>query len=252
MTGWDNFASYYDLYYQDRTVDIGFWADCVKRLGSPILEFSCGTGRLTFPMARAGASVIGLDISRPMLKYAKQRLHRENKDIQKNVTLLYGNATNFCIPHVKFHTILSPWGFPAVTKADQESLFDSVKRQLLRGGYFVVDTINFQKPEADWNHFGIQDYKYVSKKKLTIIKNVFNRGSKETEIGQHLILWDIVKENGQMRRILTDITERMFTKKDMEQLLQRHGFTILEEYGNYDKSRWSHESPRTIIVAQKE
>jgi ubiquinone/menaquinone biosynthesis C-methylase UbiE len=252
MPGWDNFASYYDLYYHDRTADIDFWVDCVTRLGFPILEFSCGTGRLTFPMARTGASLVGLDISRQMLRYAKQRLHGESNVVKKNVTLLNGNATSFHIPHIRFRTIVCPWGFPAVTQTEQESLFGSVNKHLLPRGHFIVDIINFQDPAADWQHFGIEDYKYFPKKKVTIIKNVFNRGSRETKIGQHLLIWDIVKEDGQMRRILTEITERLFTKKEMERLLRQHGFTIIEEYGNYDKSRWLNTSPRTIIVAQKE
>ena len=40
------------------------------------LELGCGTGRLTIPVARAGAEIVGIDRSEPMLTRARQRLRR--------------------------------------------------------------------------------------------------------------------------------------------------------------------------------
>ena len=53
--------------------DVRFWQDLARREGGPVLELGCGTGRLTMPVARTGARVVGVDRSRPMLAFATVR-----------------------------------------------------------------------------------------------------------------------------------------------------------------------------------
>ena len=49
-------AKYYDDAYTAKKdlVDLPFYLDLAKRIGGPILELACGTGRLLLPIAREG------------------------------------------------------------------------------------------------------------------------------------------------------------------------------------------------------
>src|SRR5437764_8321905 len=76
--GWDEYADFYD-WENAQTLDrrdASFWQDIVERTGGTALELGCGTGRVTLPVARRGARIIGVDRSEEMLAYARRRARR--------------------------------------------------------------------------------------------------------------------------------------------------------------------------------
>ena len=76
--GWDEYAPFYD-WENAQTVarrDVPFWARLAGAQEGRVLELGCGTGRLTVPVAQAGARIIGIDRSQPMLARGRQRLRR--------------------------------------------------------------------------------------------------------------------------------------------------------------------------------
>ena len=63
--GWDDYAPFYD-WESAQTVqrrDVGFWQRLAARIGSPVIELGCGTGRVLLPVARTVEMVIGVDRS---------------------------------------------------------------------------------------------------------------------------------------------------------------------------------------------
>src|SRR3712207_6020181 len=76
--GWDAYAPFYD-WENARTLgrrDVPFWRTLARQGGGRVLELGCGTGRIALPLARAGAMVVGIDRSAPMLERARQRSRR--------------------------------------------------------------------------------------------------------------------------------------------------------------------------------
>ena len=64
--GWDDYAPFYD-WENAQTLDrrdVTFWRRMAARADGPVLELGCGTGRVTIPVARTGARVVGVDRSR--------------------------------------------------------------------------------------------------------------------------------------------------------------------------------------------
>ena len=71
--GWDDYADYYD-WENAQTVgrrDIAFWSDSRmagrRSDGADPANLGCGTGRVAMPVAKNGATVIGIDRSDSML-----------------------------------------------------------------------------------------------------------------------------------------------------------------------------------------
>src|SRR5262245_1259156 len=50
--------------------------------GPPVLDLGCGSGLLTDEIARAGARVVGVDGSRPMLARARERCRRHGARVR--------------------------------------------------------------------------------------------------------------------------------------------------------------------------
>jgi len=76
--GWDEYAPFYD-WENARTLgrrDVPFWRRLAADARGPILELGCGTGRVTLPLARAGAAIVGIDRSAAMLARALSRMRR--------------------------------------------------------------------------------------------------------------------------------------------------------------------------------
>src|SRR5215210_2442876 len=87
-SGWDDYADFYD-WENAQTLDrrdVRFWQDMARRAGGSVLELGCGTGRVTLPLARTGARIIGVDRSAEMLTHARRRVQRAR--LTQNLSLL--------------------------------------------------------------------------------------------------------------------------------------------------------------------
>src|SRR2546423_12155060 len=85
--GWDAYAPFYD-WENAQTLgrrDVPFWRRVAAGAGGPALELGCGTGRVSLPLARAGAKPVGIDRSAPMLERARrQSLKSSNPQIHQS------------------------------------------------------------------------------------------------------------------------------------------------------------------------
>ena len=90
-------ADYYDAAYGNapNLVDLPFYLDLAKRIGGPVFEMGCGTGRVLLPIARAGIEIHGLDSSAAMLRVLQNHLHGEPAEVQRRVVLHEGDMRNF-------------------------------------------------------------------------------------------------------------------------------------------------------------
>jgi len=67
---YDSIAGIYDPWSASVIEDIAFYVDEAKLSGGPIVELAVGSGRIAVPIARAGITVIGVDLSPGMLSVA--------------------------------------------------------------------------------------------------------------------------------------------------------------------------------------
>jgi ubiquinone/menaquinone biosynthesis C-methylase UbiE len=242
-------ADFYDVLFAERTIDIPFWEELAKQLGSPLLEFACGTGRLTFPMARAGMDIVGIDVSEAMLAKAYINLQKEEVAVQKRMTFLKAEISSFDIKR-KFSAILSPWGFHAVSKEEQDQCLRQVKKHLLPGGHFVVDTENIRDLEENLTYHKLLAVSEVPSEDFTIVRQEYMTWSAATKTVNKIFFVDKIKTDGTMKRFIARRTERVYTNSYMQDLLREHGFVIETMYGFYDFRPYEDaHSERSIIVA---
>jgi SAM-dependent methyltransferase len=97
----------YDLLSHGVPGDVGYFSALAKS-AKKVLELGAGTGRVTIPMARAGAKVTGLERAPLMLEAAGEKLEQEPKEVRKRVTLIEGDMTAFDLK-TKFPLIIIPF-----------------------------------------------------------------------------------------------------------------------------------------------
>ena len=76
-------------------IDVPFYVDLAKRIGGPVLEIGCGTGRVLLPTARAGITIHGLDSSLAMLGILRQKIDREPPAVRERIRTHNGDMRNF-------------------------------------------------------------------------------------------------------------------------------------------------------------
>jgi len=232
----------------DWTADIPFYLELASKVDGPVLECACGTGRLAIPLARAGADVTGLDLSREMLSVFRAKLRKENAGTRKRIHLHRGDMRNFRLEK-KFRMAFV--GFASflhlLTVKDEEDCLKSVLKHLQPNGIFTVDVFN---PDLSRPQQLVRLDKVRQHGKETILR--FNE--QEMDLENQLIratnIYDFVSESGSVKRKVINFQMRYIFKDELVQLLERTGYTVEQVYGNFDKTPFQEKSPRIICVAQ--
>ena len=133
----DHFSSKYDNVYAEFAPYPGQIELLHRAAGSArALELGVGTGRIAFPLARAGTRVLGIDSSQKMLDVVAAR--RGALPIET----LTANATDFHCGGERFNLVFAIFNFLFLLpgRAAQLNCFRCVRDALTPGGQFVIET----------------------------------------------------------------------------------------------------------------
>jgi len=133
-------ADLYDLEYVDHTEDVAYYQAMAWQAEGEVLELACGTGRLTLPMARAGARLTAVDLSEAMLAGLRRRLGAEPPEVRARVTARQGDFVTLDLGR-RFPLVL--WPFNALhhcrTDAQLHAALDRLDQHLAPGGQIGLD-----------------------------------------------------------------------------------------------------------------
>ena len=123
----------------DTVDDIPFYVDLARQAaeqGQAVLELGCGTGRVTIPIALAGAQVTGLDSSPAMLDIARERA--EGAGVR--VRWVEGDMADFDLAE-RFGLVVIPFrSFLHLTREDEQAgCLASIHRHLTAGGRLALN-----------------------------------------------------------------------------------------------------------------
>ncbi|RNJ26970.1 class I SAM-dependent methyltransferase [Halosegnis longus] len=112
--------------------------------GKKVLEVACGTGRFTAMLAEAGADIVGVDISAPMLQQGRQRARELG--VEDHLQFMRGDAARLPFPDDHFDAVFGMRFFhladtPAsflgemARVSNSQVFFDTFKRNSTRSIY---------------------------------------------------------------------------------------------------------------------
>jgi len=249
-------AELYDLVpaYATRA-DTQFYLDQGRAADGPVLELGCGTGRVLVPLAREGCTITGLDLSPYMLAKCRQNLEAEPPEVQARVTLLQASMTDFdlgrqyalaTIPFRPFqHLVAVPY---------QLDCLRCIHRHLQPGGRLVFDVfqviparITTPRPEEveDTPEFALPDGRRLRRTNRTIATH------RTEQYNDVEIIFYLTDRDGVTHRLVQGFPMRYYFRYEMEHLLARCGFKIIDLYGDFDRSPLGDTSPEMIFVAEK-
>jgi ubiquinone/menaquinone biosynthesis C-methylase UbiE len=231
------------------TDDFAFYREMAERSGAPILDAMCGTGRVLLPLAEAGHTLTGLDISGPMLDVAREKLIAAGLDAR--VTLQQGDIRSAELPAEHFMlAFVAVNSFMHLERVrDQLAALVTLRRALVRGGVLLLDLFS-----PDSQRLAQEDNRVEFERAFTMAgqqvhKFVASESDMAAQTSHLTYFYDTLDEAGRITRRTVQFALRWFYRYELEHLLARAGFRLVSVYGSYDLEEYGAGSERLIVLA---
>lgn len=247
-------AEYYDhvVPYRSRP-DVDFYVEFAREADGPVLEVGCGTGRILLPCARAGAAMVGLDVSAHMLAELRKKLSGETDEVRGRVRVVEADMRSFDLGE-RFSRIVLPFrSFQhMLTPVDQRAALRCLRAHLQPGGRMVLDLFNPSIPmlgDPAWGRYPIvePEFSMPDGRKVTRSYRVLQRDYVNQVQHVEFIL-DVVHPDGRTEHRSESFALRYLFRYEAEYLLECEGFTVEAIYGGYDRSPFGTTYPGELIV----
>ena len=249
--GWDEYAPFYD-WENAQTVarrDVRFWQRLAAAQDGRVLELGCGTGRITVPVLRAGAHLVGIDRSAPMLARAQHRIRRAR--VGRHGWLVRGDIRD--LPFRRrdgFRLVMAPYGIlqSLTSERDLTATLASVARVLRRRGLFGIDLVPDLPRWSEYDRRVSLSGRRAGGAQVTLIESVRqDRGRRLTIFDQEYVVAD-----GRERKVHRfALTFRTLSVPQMSARLERAGFRIHAVLGDYLGGPWDARADVWMILAAR-
>ena len=202
--------------------------------GTRVLDVGCGPGRHLVELHRIGYRATGLDLSQPMIDAARDTI-REAGLVRADMRLLPFRQDAFDVVTSYF----TSFGY-FDDEGDDLEVLREVRRILKPGGSFLLDFMNADQVVANLR---TEDRRTVSGVDVVQERRLVERGrivEKRITIGAR---------EGLPRREFVERV-RLYRPEELDAMLARAGLTPGLRFGGYERSPFTLESPRYIVLAE--
>jgi SAM-dependent methyltransferase len=242
-------ALLYDLEYADMDEDLSYYVMLAQR-SRRVLELGCGTGRLTLPMARAGATVHGIDHSPEMLGGLELRLRAERPQVRYRVKYQQADFRTY-VPQHRYPLVI--WPFNALHHCDGPENVTQVlhvaSQAVAPGGYLAVDC--YLPDRKLYDRDPERRYEY--------------RAFKHPVTGQRIESWEQGwwDEAGRIHHVIyvyrhpdghedrAHLKLRMFELPELHALIHDAGWAIVTEAGDFEGAPVGRNALKWVALLQR-
>jgi adenosylmethionine-8-amino-7-oxononanoate aminotransferase/SAM-dependent methyltransferase len=202
--------------------------ELAARSKGPVLELKCETGRILFPLAERGHEVVALDKSEHMLELLRRQLALLPAEVQRRVTLVQSDATEFDLEQ-RFPLIILPFfKFVLSVEPDQRpAMLLNAARHLTSKGFIAFDYPIYRQPTHGMGSVTTVELPLGEKTVAAIL------GWKLTDDCKEIYLnwfYKIPRDDGTLSHYLGGSRVALLGHKEVEQLLDETGFVIVERH----------------------
>ena len=198
--------------------------------GSKILDLACGPGRHAAELARLGGHVVGFDLSRAMLRRARERTRGG---------LVRGDMRALPFRNGSFRlavNLFTSFGY-FVDDDEHRRVVQQVVAALSPRGHFVLDYLNAEHVRRTLMH-----PEHASRRRGDVFV------TRRIDSTDRFVIKEIeLRDAG--RRFEERV--RLFGADELVALLIDAGLRVVARFGNYDGAPASTAAPRVILVATR-
>jgi len=204
--------------------------------GSKILDLACGFGRHTIPLAKKGYDMTGLDYTEKFIRMAEEKAKKENLQIE----FLIGDMRKIPFEN-HFAGVISYFtSFGFFSDEENFEVLKGVSKALKREGKFLLEIMN--------RDFLVKNFRPKNWQRLEDGTLVLEENSLDLMTNRLKNYKIIIDKKGERTKWFE---LRLYTLQELVYLLEKVGLKVIQTYGKKDKSPYSVDSPRMIVLSQK-
>ncbi len=207
--------------------------------GASVLDLCCGEGRHAVELARRGYRMSGLDLSVFHLGLARQAAKKAD------VSVRWHRADMRDIPwDGEFDAVINMFTSFGYLESDEEDfkVLMAVARALKPRGRFLLDTINREMLVRHWE---AHDWREGADDTLLLEDRYFDSlaGHQRNRVLS-------IEPDGTRREREIDL--RMYTLKELADMLSRAGLMVRQTWGGFDGRDYGLDTLRMIVLSEKQ
>jgi SAM-dependent methyltransferase len=206
--------------------------------GAAVLDLACGIGRHAIGMALRGYRVTGVDFNARYLEIAAEDAARAGATVEWK----QGDMRELPFPggFAAAYSYFTSFGY--YTDAENDAVLGLIARALDPGGRFLLDMAN-----RDWVLTHPQQRTWNSYPNDTLVMEEVSLDLRTSRVTSRQIL--IPPQGG--AQVVKTFDLRVYTCAELTALMERHGLVVREVWGGPDRSPYSTESRRLVMLAER-
>lgn len=240
-----DYARIADLYdnYVRVSLDIPFFIEYAEQAQN-VLDLMSGTGRVSIPLARAGANLTCVDSSPEMLAYLRQKSYQQGVDLQ----IVQADVTDLDLGRT-FDLVLLPFNsFAEITDpADQRKALNAIRRHIAPGGKFIL-TLHNPPVRLQTVGQGLKLRNKLAEPDRTILlwsEEEYDPASQLVSGMQFVEVYDAAGVLVEKRFV--ELSFFLHKPAELEELLAQAGFRVMTRFGDYQRRPFEPASSPFVI-----
>lgn len=230
------FAEFYDVLHKnahDAQQYIKIWQE--KK--GEILELGSGTGRITIPLAKAGANIWGIELGQEMIDICRNKVQKEDEETLDRMHIIKGDMTNFKLDK-KFDMIIAPCNvMNHLTHSEMvNDSLSCVREHLSEDGIFIFDN---SMPDLKFmvESNGMEEVFEIDnpEKGVKYIDKFTARYDFVNNIEEDHIVLEEYKDGELLRTAEANEKLAFYLPREVRSMLRYNGFEIVEEWGCFGR-----------------
>jgi SAM-dependent methyltransferase len=206
--------------------------------GAAVLDLACGIGRHAIGMAQRGYRVTGVDFSSRYLELAGQAAARAGVEVEWRCSDM--RALDFDGRFAAAYSYFTSFGYYG--DAENEEILGRITRSLGPGGRFLIDMANRERmlthpQQRGWN----------PRPDGALLMEEVSLDLVTSRVTSRQIL--IPPHGG--AQVVKTFDLRVYTCAELTALMARHGLGVVQVWGGADRSAYSSESRRLVMLAER-
>jgi SAM-dependent methyltransferase len=252
----DDIARFYDEAVKGLLLiknDVQFYHQFALACKGKVLELACGTGRVLIPLAEQGILITGIDASGKMLEQAKKKVDKLPVRVRERIDLQQKDMVTFTLDETYSLVFCAFRSFQhLLTKEEQGACIVQVRKHLDKEGYFII-------------HLFVPFHHFLAKEKRTINLGSFKDPltgymiSRRSEVKYDLAaqtlhedrFYEWTDQDGGVHQLMWSFDLAYMFRYEVELLLEKYGFTVVDVYGDFNRSPFNYYSGEQIFIARK-